>query len=144
MRACGTVERRSFMWSMPGKDQSSAKRVCPVTRARPSTRRSGWPTTASFGVSAMVVPVVRRAYLRRERRLPAQHARRRLDGLEDLEVARATAELAGERFRDLRARRGRVALEELQRRDEEARRAVAALRRAVVGEGVLERGGIGP
>src|SRR5688572_13281741 len=45
MRACGWGERSSFMCSMHGSAMSSAKRVCPVTLARPSTRRRGLPRT---------------------------------------------------------------------------------------------------
>jgi hypothetical protein len=39
MRACATFERRSLQWSIRGRTRSSAKRVCPVTLAAPSTRR---------------------------------------------------------------------------------------------------------
>src|ERR1700687_6187467 len=41
MRACGCGERRSLQWTMRGREMSSAKRVCPVTLARGSTRRGG-------------------------------------------------------------------------------------------------------
>src|SRR5256885_1908727 len=45
MSACGCGERSSFICSMRGRTRSSAKRVCPVTLARPSTRRRGLPIT---------------------------------------------------------------------------------------------------
>src|SRR5580693_300292 len=43
IEACGTVERTRRRKAMRGKVRSSAKRVAPVTLARPSTRRKGLP-----------------------------------------------------------------------------------------------------
>src|SRR3954467_11060881 len=45
MSACGCGERSIFMCSIRGSTTSSAKRVRPVTLARPSTRRRGLPMT---------------------------------------------------------------------------------------------------
>src|SRR5215471_12987070 len=45
MRACGCGERKSLQCAMRGREMSSANRVCPVTFARPSTRRRGTPIT---------------------------------------------------------------------------------------------------
>ncbi len=63
----------------------------------------------------------------------------RLDGLEDLQVSRAAAEVAGERLANPLARRRGVAVEQRLGRDENPRRAVAALRAAEVGERLLQR-----
>src|SRR5262245_42043984 len=53
-----------------------------------------------------------------------------LDRLEDLEVAGAAAEVSRDRLLDLNARRIRVPIEERLRREQDPRRAVAALRGA--------------
>ena len=60
------------------------------------------------------------------------------NGLNDLVVTRAAAEIAGERFSDaLRCRRG-LAIEQGLGRDKNARRAIAALRRAAIRELLLQ------
>src|SRR5580765_2697818 len=69
-------------------------------------------------------------------RLAAQLRRGALDGLEDLQVPRAAAEVARARVLDRVARRARVAVEERLARPQEAGRAVAALR----GVEIRERG----
>jgi hypothetical protein len=65
--------------------------------------------------------------------------RRPFDRLEDLVVAGAPAEIAGERFGDLIPRRLRVLVEQVLCGQEESGRAVTALRSAQIGERVLER-----
>src|SRR5207302_2364247 len=62
-----------------------------------------------------------------------------LDGVEDLRVAGAAAEVAGQRLSDLLSRRPGIIGEERSRGQQEARGAVAALGRAELGEGLLER-----
>ena len=64
--------------------------------------------------------------------------RRPLDRFEDLVVARAAAQVAGERLLDLLAGRLREFLQQVGRRHQDAGRAVAALHRARVDEGLLE------
>src|SRR5512145_127643 len=67
------------------------------------------------------------------------HAERgQLDGVEDLRVARAAAEVAGERLPHLVARGRRALVQQRLRGEEDARRAVAALGRAELGERLLE------
>ena len=61
------------------------------------------------------------------------------DRFVDFDVARAAAEIAGEGFFDLFARRVGVGGEQFFCDEQEAGRAVAALRRARVGEGLLQR-----
>src|SRR5262245_41063886 len=117
---------------MRGSTRSSAKTVWPVTLAAASTLGSGWPTTlsatsCSFGSSAT-------DDLRGAGQgggvgglLAAQAGGRQLDGLEDLEVAGAAAEIARQRLRDLGAGGLRVLAQQGLRPQQEARDAVAAL-----------------
>ena len=65
--------------------------------------------------------------------------RGQLDGVEDLRVPGAAAEVARERLLDLLPRRRRPLGQERLSGEEDARRAVAALRRAELGERLLER-----
>src|SRR5918999_6144226 len=103
------------MCSMRGSTMSSAKRVWPVTLARPSTRRRGLPRT----------------FMR--------HLFRRLfDRLENLLVPGTAAEVAGNRLLDPFPGRTRFLVEQGFRRHQDARGAVAALRGAEVRECGLE------
>jgi hypothetical protein len=63
---------------------------------------------------------------------------RSFDRLKYLEITGAAAEIAGELFFDLIARRLRIAIEELFRREKKSRCAVSALRRAQIGECFLQ------
>src|SRR5690349_2662836 len=65
-------------------------------------------------------------------------ARVRLDGVDDLRVAGAAAEIALERRANRVAIGARLTLEERERREQHARRTEAALHRAVLDEGFLE------
>src|SRR5690242_2246201 len=111
MSACACGERRSFMCSMRGSTRSSAKRVCPVTFARPSTRRRGLPRTFIVHPPSAL-----------------------LDRLDDLLVAGAAAQVPGDGLLDALARGLRLARKERLCREQDARRAVAALRGAEIGE----------
>src|SRR2546428_4422686 len=62
-----------------------------------------------------------------------------LDGLDDIVVAGAAAEVALEPVPDLALRRARVALDELSGRHDHARRAEAALQSVLLPEAVLDR-----
>ena len=62
-----------------------------------------------------------------------------LHRLDDLQIARAPAQVARERFTDLRGRRVRLAIQQGLRGDQDPRRAVPALRCAEVGKRVLQR-----
>src|SRR5213083_706155 len=114
--ACACGERKSFMCSMRGSTMSSAKRVWPVTLARPSTRRRGLPRT-----------------------FIAHPARTLLDRFDDLLVAGAAAEIPGDRLIDALARGMRLVREQRLGGHQDPRRAVAALRSAKIGEGRLQR-----
>src|SRR5256884_1246058 len=132
MRAWGCGLRSSFAYSMRGRNRSSANFVAPVTLAVASTLRSALPTTRSSASPMQLVGHGLGA-------LAAHASRRQFDRLVDLDVAGAAAQVAGQRLLDLIARRSRVAREQCLRGEEKRRRAIAALRRAQLGEGVLQR-----
>src|SRR5215471_9441108 len=108
---------------MRGRTRSSAKRVSPVTFAHASILGSDWPMTENL-------PGVMRSPLHAERR--------QLDRVEDLRVAGAAAEIAGQRHPHLVTARDGVAFEESFRGEEDARRAIAALGGAELGESLLQ------
>src|SRR5882762_1806143 len=114
--ACACGERKSFMCSMRGSMMSSAKRVWPVTLARPSTRRRALPRT-----------------------FIAHPARTLFDRFDDLLVTRAAAEIARDRFVDALARGMGLVREQRLGGHQDAGRAVAALGRAEVRESRLQR-----
>src|SRR5438552_8454022 len=101
---------------MRGNTMSSAKRVCPVTFARPSTRRRGLPTI-----------------------LIVHPTRALLDRLDDLLVAGAAAQVAGDRLLDAARRWLRLAREQRLGSKQDARGAIAALRSAEIGKRRLQR-----
>src|SRR5579864_256547 len=109
--------------SVRAGSMSSAYTARPVTLATASTLGSGLPTTENSATDA----------------LRSQH-----DRVEDLGVPGAAAEVSGEGLTDLVARRFRVAFEQRLRGQQDARRAVAALCRAQLGEGLLEGVQLGP
>src|SRR6266513_4997240 len=111
--ACG--ERSSFMCSMRGRTMSSAKRVWPVTLARPSTRRRGLPMTFMF-----------------------QPARGFLDRLEDLLIPGAAAKVARNGFLDSFPVGHSFFVEERFRGHQDPGGAVAELRGAEVGDSRLQ------
>src|SRR5438445_5211644 len=132
---------------------SSANFTRPAHLERPSTLRTGVPTTRKprrpGAPSGAPAPAWRRlASMERLRRRPGRRvrhpARRQLDGLEDLDVARAAAEVSRERLADLVPRRCRAPVEERLGGAENPRGAVATLGGAQLGEGGLERMGRGP
>src|SRR5579885_3592104 len=133
-RAWGWGLRSSFAYSMRGRARSSAKRVAPVTLAAASTLGSGRPTTRRPARSA---PAIHRL-LGGARVLAAPPRRREFHRLVDLEIARAAAQVARERRLDLVACGRGGALEERRGDEEERGRAVAALRGAEFGEGLLQ------
>src|ERR1700736_107137 len=121
IRACGWGLRRIRPKSILGSARSSANLVCPLTLAKASGLVSDLPTTVSSSAPA-----------------PASR-RRQLDGLEDLEVAGAAAEHAGERLLDRIARWMRVTVEQRAGGEQHRGRAVTTLRGAQLGKGDLER-----
>src|SRR4051794_38621935 len=116
MSACGWGERSIFMCSMRGSTTSSAKRVRPVTLARPSTRRRGLPIT--------FISHSPRAFFNR---------------LDDLLVAGAAAKVPRNRLLDAFARRLRLVREQRLGGEQAAGRAVAALSGAEISKGRLQR-----
>src|SRR5262245_66029999 len=116
---------------MRGSTRSSAKIVWPATLAAASTFTSERPMTLSV---SSATHRLRLGYGREG--FPAHPGGRSLDGLEDLQVPRAAAEVPGERLRDLRAGRRRLLGEERLRGEEEPGRAVPALGGAELGEGL--------
>src|SRR5207247_3647067 len=131
MRAWGWVLRSSLQYSMRGKARSSANRVAPVTFATASTFRIALPTTRCL--SAI------QGFSRGFRLLTAHPCRSQLHRLIDLDVAGAAPKVAGERVFDFVARGLGIGLEECFRGEQKRRCAIAALRRAEIGEGLLER-----
>src|SRR5262245_32876140 len=109
---------------MPGRAQSAAYAVAAMTLSRASWRTIGWPTTRR--PSRVATASVMRADVR-------------LDGVDDLGVSRAAAEIALQRGANGLAIRTRLACEEGERREQHARRAEAALHRAVADERLLQR-----
>src|SRR5947207_13491505 len=63
---------------------------------------------------------------------------RGLDGLENLKIARAPAQISGNRSADLIAAGVRIHVQQSLRRDQNRRRAIAALRRAEIGTSILQ------
>src|SRR2546421_9953812 len=136
---------------------SSAKRVWPVTFARASTLRRGTPITRSssplaFGLSAGVFRESLSFGMRPPRclflpspwnprcRFPLirDFEHRGFDGLENLKIACAPAQISGNRFADLIAAGVRIQVQQSLRRDQNCRRAIAALRRAEIGKSILQ------
>src|SRR3989442_12774381 len=113
MRACGCGLRSSLLYSIRGRERSSANFVTPRTFAVASTLRSAFPTTRrAVGRSAAFLP---RAIQRLPCRLCAltpQTGRRQLHRLVDLDVAGAAAEVARQGLLDPVAVAARAVREE--------------------------------
>src|SRR5215213_2862211 len=138
MRACGSVERRSLQKSIRGSATSSANFVCPVHLARASTLRNGLPMTFKGPpLPFLFVPINR--LFNRLGLFSAHPCGGQRDGLVDFQIPGAAAEVAREGFFNLLAGRVGFGLEQFFSDEEEAGRAVAALGRAQVREGLLQR-----
>src|SRR5229473_126173 len=146
LRICawGCGERSSLQYAMRGREMSSAKRVCPVTLARASTRRRGTPITrsslpfASEFALRIVAGFGRSDIFARDFFFSADLKDRGFDGLKDLQIAGATAQVAGKRFANLIAARMWVVIQQSFGGDQNRRSAVSALRRAQIREGILQ------
>src|SRR2546425_10452053 len=112
---------------MPGSAQSAAYAVAATTLSRASWRGTARPTTRSASRMATASAIAVRT------------PRVGLDGIDDLRVARAAAEVALEGGADRRAIGTRLALEEGEDGQEDAGRAEAALHGAVPHERLLQR-----
>ena len=138
---------------------SSANRVWPVTFARASTLRRGTPITRSlslldFGASAGVVRESFSSGMRPPwlpvRALAAQFTLPHFTflvcdlehggfhGFENLQVAGAPAQVSGNRCANLIACGVRVLIQQSLGRDQDCRRAIAALRRSEIGKSILQ------
>src|SRR6202521_702400 len=136
---------------------SSAKRVWPVTFARASTLRRGTPITRSSSPLALGAStgVFRESFsfgmrpprclflpspwnLRHRFPLVRDFEHRGFDGLENLKIARAPAQISGNRFADLIAAGVRIQVQQSLGRDQNCRRAIAALRRAEISKSILQ------
>src|SRR5216684_5681452 len=157
MRAWGCGDRSSLQCAIRGRKMSSAKRVCPVTFARASTLRRGTPITRSLSPLAFEASagVVRESFSFGMRppewlsvpsprnlcygALPVRDLEHRgFDGFENLKIARAPAQVSGDRFANLIAAGVRILIQQRLRRDQNCRRAIAALRRSEIGKGILQ------
>src|SRR2546425_9608353 len=146
MRAWGWGLRSSLAYSMRGRNRSSANLVTPVTLAVASTLRSAFPTmrTAAAGRSGgrsagVFLRVAIQRLPRRLGLLPPHASSGQFHGLVDLHIARAAAQVARQRLLDLVARRPRMLGQQRFGGEQERGGTVAALRRAQLGERVLER-----
>src|SRR5438093_724755 len=132
IRAWGCGERSRRANTIRGRTRSSANSVWPVTLAAASTFGSGWPTTVKRCPSSVTHGLFFHSF------------RGQLDRFEDLQIAGAAAEVARGRFRDLLPRGPPALPQQRGRREQEAGDAVAALGRAQLGEGLLQRMQRGP
>src|SRR5882724_3175463 len=163
MVACGMGDRSSLQCTMRGSITSSAKRVRPVTLARPSTRRRGLPITSKRFFVVIFSSSFKGTSSRGQRRisyatgvpteiprfarddnvgasfLGSHPSRAFFDRLVDLLIPRAAAQVSRDRLLDPLAARIRIFLEQGLRRHEDPGRAIAALRAAQIGERGLQR-----
>src|SRR6266568_1870147 len=135
MRACGWGLRSSLQYSMRGRERSSANFVTPSTLAVASTLRSAFPTTRKAS-GGFLPPSIQRL-LRRLRVLASEAGRGQLYRLVDLDVAGTAAEVAREGLLHLVAGRPRALGEQRLGGEQKGGGAVAALRRAELGERLL-------
>src|SRR3712207_5402275 len=119
--------------TIPGSLMLSTQLACPVTRFGSSLRGTPPPTYRSAASVTLSPPLGSR------RGLLAHSGLRHLDGLDDVLVARAAAQVALEPFPDLLFGRVRLLLEEAYGGHDHARRAVAALEAVRLVEGLLHR-----
>src|SRR5512133_2159977 len=129
IRACACGLRTVWPQSIPAAKRSLAYANSPVTFGTASERRTTSPTRPS---SSSVAPC-------NSLLLGIEEAHGEADGVEDLRVAGASAEVAGERLAQLVLARRRVALQQVGRRDDQAGSAKAALDGPGLGERLLHR-----
>src|SRR3990172_10740368 len=128
IRACAYGLRTTAIHSIPGAVRSSVYLAAPVRNSGSSLRRTGCPT--NFSVVAISTPL----HLRAAHLLSGVQ-----DGLHDVLVAGAAAQVALEGFAHLRLGRARVLPQVGIRGHDHARRAVPALEAVVAVKGVLQR-----
>src|ERR687898_1520238 len=120
--------------SIPGSVMLSVQVARPVTRAGSSLRSTPPPTNFSGAWVTVVPPLGRRVLGQLVRVLLYE-----LDGLHDVLVARATAQVPFQAFSYLLLRRIRILLQEADGGHDHARRAIAALQAVRLVESLLHR-----
>src|SRR6266545_6992973 len=125
MRACAYGERRTATWAMPGSFRSSTYFAAPVMKTGSSTRLMRAPMTLVVCSSSCVV-------------MASPHSRR-VDGLDDVLVAGAAAEVALEPAPDLGVGQPvAVRAQQLDAGHDHPRRTEAALQRVMLPERLLQ------
>src|SRR5918997_715644 len=120
-------------WSIPGNLMLSVQLARPVTRDGSSLRGTPPPTNFSGASVTCAPPLGSRG------RLPVRVLLDELDGLDDVLVARAAAEVAFETLPDLLLRRVRLLLEQADGGHDHAGGAVTALQPVSLVESMLNR-----
>src|SRR5581483_1374155 len=124
IRAYGWMLRKSLPYAMRGKKRSSPYFAAPVVLARASILGRACPIMRNSLIQALSL----RDSLCRER-----------DGIHDLRIAGAAADVPRNRRANFLARRRGIVLEQNLGGQNHCRRAVTALRRARFGKGNLQR-----
>ena len=157
IRACASGERTNAACSMPGSAMSSTKLPRPWISGGSSLRRmrrpTWWPFSRPLSLGHAPAPLAASSCAASRpasetpgsgtspRRLQLRGVLHRLD---DVVVARAAAQVAGERRRGSRASDGSgLRCEQVGRRHDHARRAVAALEAVLGPEALLQRVQVG-
>src|SRR6185312_2041473 len=137
MRACACGDRTKTARVSPGRITSSVYWPFPVMKRRSSFRR----TAAPIPVALMAVSSQVFAFLFGGRLPFVPHCLRASgDGLHDVVVPRAAAEIAVELLTDrVLVEVVALAAHDVERGHDHARRAIAALQRVVLAEGLLHR-----
>src|SRR4029078_1819923 len=135
IRACACGLRTVWPQSIPAAERSLAYANSPVTFGVASMRLTTSPTRPSSSWRAGGLTA--RGAVARAGGRSCSPLGRQPDRVEDLRVARAAAEVAGQRLADLVVARRRVALQQVGGRDDQPRRAEAALHGASLAERLL-------
>src|SRR5450432_1919428 len=135
MRAAGCGHVTSATWRIPGTTMSAAKRPFPTTKRRSSrTRRS--VETKRNGFSGALMSMLSWTGLRLV--VTAHAFGRERDCLDDLRIACAAADVAGNRLDDVLARRRWIFEQHCVGREDHGRSAITALHAVRLAKRVLE------
>src|SRR5215813_10669340 len=138
MRACGTVLRRSLVWSIRGSTRSSAYFSSPMHFALASTLIKGFPTTRKPFLWPPLFPAIKS--LLRGFGLLASHPRsRELHSFQYFDIAGTAAKVSGKSFLDFITRRPGSVLQKRFRRQQNSGSAISTLSGAEFGERLLQR-----
>src|SRR5919108_2994124 len=136
IRACAWVLRTTCMKSIPGSVRSSMKLPVPVTSSGSSRRLTGAPISWEIAIS---FPSSTNRSGSFDGLPGGHHLRGRLDGLDDVVVTGAAAQIALQPQPDLALGWVWIALQELLGRHDHARGAEAALQPVLIPERLLQR-----